>query len=128
LRYPPEHPDSSESIDLAFVITSDTTAAVDDAPDATPRVYGLGQNYPNPFGPTTTIRYEMPAKAHVQIAIYNVNGERVRVLVDGAKPPGHYTATWDGRNARGEVVASGVYFYRMTAGNFVGMRKIVFLR
>jgi gingipain R len=128
LRYPSEHPDSSESIDLAFVITHDTQAAIDDGPDVTPRTYSLGQNFPNPFGPSTTIHYEVPGTANVQIAVYNVKGEQVRVLVDGVKSAGRYAAAWNGTNARGETVASGVYFYRMTAGDFAGTKKLVFLK
>jgi flagellar hook assembly protein FlgD len=93
-----------------------------------PGTYQLHPNYPNPFNPTTTIRYDLPAAQDVKIVIYNVRGERVRVLVDRHQAPGRHEAAWDGRNSRGESVASGVYLYRIVAGEFVRTRKMTLLK
>jgi hypothetical protein len=128
LRYPLGHPYEFESADLAFVITGDTTGTGIGDPGTTPGNFKLGQNYPNPFNPTTTIRYEVPERVRVTMAIYNVAGERVRVLVNEQKPQGRHFTTWNGRNDAGESVASGVYFYRMQAGSFVQAKKLVFLK
>jgi hypothetical protein len=94
-----------------------------------PAVYDLGQNYPNPFNPTTTIDYQVPAPGGpVSISIYNVRGQRVATIVDATKPPGYHKVTWDGRNARGISVASGVYFIQMKATGFVKTKKLLMLK
>jgi hypothetical protein len=64
----------------------------------------------------------------VHITIFNVMGQRIATLVDAHKPPGHYTATWDGRNAQGQRVATGVYFYRLRIGSFSSVKKMVLLK
>ncbi len=98
-----------------------------------PKVFELNQNYPNPFNPSTTITYGIPFVSDVTIEIYNVLGQRVRVLVSENQMPAYYEAVWDGRNNLGSPVASGVYVYRMVAsGNngesFVQTRKMLFVR
>ena len=87
-------------------------------------------NYPNPFNPETWIPYQLTTESDVRITIYNVRGSVVRVLVLGHQPAGFYmsrsrAAYWDGRNAFGESVASGVYFYTLTAGDFTATRKML---
>jgi hypothetical protein len=79
-----------------------------------PTVFALRANRPNPFNPTTQIAYEVPQAAHVTLVIYNLLGQEVVRLVDELRAPGRYTVTWNGRNAQGLAVASGVYIYRMT--------------
>ncbi|NOQ96989.1 MAG: T9SS type A sorting domain-containing protein [Calditrichae bacterium] len=101
--------------------------------DRLPRVYELNQNYPNPFNPSTTIRYALPFISEVSLEIYNVLGQRVRVLVSDNKVPGYYETRWDGRNDFGSAVASGIYVYRMVARgsnseSFVQTRKMLFVR
>ncbi len=98
-----------------------------------PRAFALGQNYPNPFNPQTVIRYDIPERAGegvgVNIDIFNIHGQLVKSLVDEVKAPGSYTAQWDGRNDRGAAVSSGIYFYRIKAGDeFVSTRKMVLLK
>ena len=88
----------------------------------------LGQNYPNPFNPTTSISYSVGAVSQVQLAVYDVRGALVRTLVNEPKQPNVYRVTWDGRNSEGHRVASGVYFYRLTAGEFQTTRKMVLLK
>ena len=88
----------------------------------------LDQNRPNPFNPTTVIGYAIPIESRVRIAVYDLNGRLVRVLVDEVRPPGEHDAVWDGRNEKGLFVGSGVYFCRMEAGSFNETRKLVVLK
>ncbi len=92
------------------------------------RSYGLGQNYPNPFNPWTTISYQLPERVFVSLKVYNVLGELVRTLQEGKRPAGRHTVQWDGEDNSGRFVASGVYFYRITAGNFSKTGKMLLIR
>ncbi len=94
----------------------------------TPLAYRLAQNYPNPFNPTTTIRFDIREKGQVSLRIYNVAGQLVRTLVDGELDAGSYAEDWNGLNDEGSKVASGVYFYRLEAGVFESVKKMVLLR
>ena len=85
-------------------------------------------NYPNPFNPSTAIRYGLQEPAHVSLRVYDSPGRLVRFLVDEAMPSGIHTAVWDGRNSAGREVASGVYFFRMSAGHFEVTRKMTLVR
>ena len=96
--------------------------------EETPLVFRLSQNYPNPFNPATSIDYSITGKAIVELAVYDVSGRRVRTLVSERQLPGFYTAVWDGRNDGGRPVASGVYFYRLSAGRDSGVKKMIVLR
>ena len=95
-----------------------------------PKETVLLANYPNPFNPETWIPYQLSESAEVTLRIYAVNGILVRTLALGQMPAGIYqsrsrAAYWDGRNAVGERVASGLYFYTLTAGNFTATRKML---
>ena len=96
----------------------------------TPKETSLLPNYPNPFNPETWIPYQLAEPADVTVSIYSVNGELVRRLTLGHQPVDVYTsrsraAYWDGKNALGEPVASGLYFYTLTAGDFTATRKML---
>jgi trimeric autotransporter adhesin len=93
-----------------------------------PQSYALDANYPNPFNPTTTIRYHLPESASVSLTIYDMTGRRVRQLVSGTLDAGIHTASWDGSNESGALVASGVYFYRIEAGSFVQTRSMTLVK
>jgi hypothetical protein len=95
-------------------------------PDA--RAYCLAQNFPNPFNPSTTIRYDVKTKGLVTIRLYDVAGRLVRTLVNEVKDSGSFSATWDGRNNLGAAAASGIYFCKMEAGDWSATEKIVLLR
>jgi CSLREA domain-containing protein len=97
-------------------------------PAALPASFQLLQNYPNPFNPTTTIRYTLPQQTNVTIAIYNVLGQEVTRLVDGVQPQGYHETSWNGRNGNGLSVSSGIYFYRMKAGDFVEIKKMILMK
>ncbi len=95
---------------------------------ALPGAFALSQNYPNPFNPTTSIAYEVPTPGRATVAVYNVLGQQIRTLAQGPHEAGSYRVTWDGRDASGTPVASGVYLYRMTAGAFVQTRAMMLLK
>jgi len=88
----------------------------------------LEQNYPNPFNPTTTIAYSIATESTVQLRVFDVRGAMVTTLVNEKQPPGGYRVTWDGVSDSRHAVASGIYFYRLTAGDFSATRKMVLLR
>lgn len=93
-----------------------------------PIVASLAQNQPNPFNPTTTIRYTLSEQQSAALTIHDVNGRLVRTLVDEVQSHGQHEATWDGRDDRGQGVSSGVYFYRLQAGKLTMTRKMVLLK
>ena len=116
-------PYQSEIIELA----NSPLTAVDEKP-VTPRRFRLLQNFPNPFNPTTTIQYEIPKQERVTLEIYDVLGQRVATLVNGMLQPGEYSAVWRGTNNEGIHVATGVYFYRLRAGDFLSVKKMLLLK
>ena len=93
-----------------------------------PLTFDLAQNYPNPFNPTTTISYRLAQQGEITIHIYNILGQRVRILVDAIQPAGAYRVQWKGVDDRGLAVSSGVYIYRMKAAEFVKVKKMLFLK
>jgi hypothetical protein len=99
-----------------------TATGVDDE-QLLPKEFVLEQNYPNPFNPTTVIRYSIPIESHVRLQVYNMLGVEVATLVNESKSPGVYTIELDASS-----LPSGVYFYRMNAGNFVQTRKFMLVR
>ena len=96
--------------------------------DNQPFRFELGANYPNPFNPSTTIRYSIKEQTKVELRVYNSLGQEIRTLVNSIETPGIRTIVWDGKNQRGSYVASGVYFYRLKAGSFVKTRKMLYLK
>jgi hypothetical protein len=93
-----------------------------------PTEFNLEQNYPNPFNPETMIKFSLKEDSRVTLRIYNVLGQTVRTLVDEEKPAGEYAIPWNGKNEANEDVASGVYFYRIKAGNYESVRRMTLLR
>jgi hypothetical protein len=96
--------------------------------DEVPRTFALRQNAPNPFNPITTIAYQLPSDAHVKIDVFNIAGKLVRTLVNAEQEAGVKSVKWDGMNANGEKVASGIYMYRMEAGDFTSRKMMVLLK
>jgi hypothetical protein len=90
-----------------------------------PLAYKLKQNYPNPFNPETTIQYQLPEAGEVRLEIYNILGQKVVSLVREFKKAGYYQVSWNGKTPSGESAASGIYFYRLEAGNFVAIKKML---
>jgi hypothetical protein len=93
------------------------------ATDQIPTVFSLGQNKPNPFNPVTEIQFGLPTDSHVRLVIYNVTGQKVTTLVDEHRQAGMHTVIWNGSSA-----ASGIYFYRLEAGDFVETKKMMLIK
>ncbi|MCI0596633.1 MAG: multicopper oxidase domain-containing protein [candidate division Zixibacteria bacterium] len=85
-------------------------------------------NYPNPFNPETQISFRLPNAGKVDLRIFNLLGQEVRRLVSGEKTAGEHTVRWDGRDAAGELVASGIYFYRLETPGFKATKRMLFLK
>ena len=101
--------------------------AIKDA-EALPTIFKLDQNFPNPFNPETTIRFQLPLAEHVVVEIYNINGQRIRTLVNDQRAAGYYSLIWNGQNDSGLRVSTGLYFVRMKAGGYVHTVKMSFLK
>jgi hypothetical protein len=113
--------------------TDSILVSVPDAPtNEIPASYSLSQNYPNPFNPSTEISYGLPEQSDVRLSIVDLLGQEVRRLVDGVQSAGNHIVTWDGTNASGQVLASGIYFYNLEAragsNRFTDVKKMLLLR
>jgi len=95
---------------------------------AVPTVFALHQNSPNPFNPTTSIKYDMPKAGDVQIAVFNVLGQRVTDLVNGYQEAGSHEVVWNGKDDGGSSVASGIYFYRIKTSEFSDTKKMLLMK
>jgi len=110
---------------VRIVVVGDSVATAGDSP---PPATSLQQNYPNPFNPATSIAFTLAEPGHATIEIFDVGGRRIRTLVRQWYGAGSHVAGWDGRDHDGRSVASGVYFYRLTAGSASESRKMVLAR
>ena len=113
---------------INLVIMNGTTDVDDDPLGTLPGDFALHPNRPNPFNPSTAIRYDLPEQARVEITVYNMIGQVVRTLVDRHVSPGQHEVIWDGCDDTGHPVSSGLYLYRMTAGDFTQSRKMLLLK
>ena len=93
-----------------------------------PDVFALHNNYPNPFNPVTNITYDIPEVAEVRLDIYNVAGQKVRTLTQGHHEPGRYRIQWNATNDFGQQLSSGMYIYRIVAGDFVSVKKLILMK
>ena len=102
-----------------------------------PKEFTLGQNFPNPFNPTTTIPFNVPVVPNardatgltsVSVEIFNILGQLVQTLVDDEMQPGYYKANWDGLNSAGYSVGTGIYLYRVRVGGHLQVRKMTLLK
>jgi hypothetical protein len=98
-----------------------------------PTTFSLNQNSPNPFSSETTVQYGLPKQSHVTLEVFNLRGERVRLLTNGVQEPGHHAVRWDGTDAAGQRVGSGVYLCRMIARSaggraFMQSREMLLVR
>lgn len=116
--------------DAAQAAWDDFIVSVEPLSSATvPRQFALDQNYPNPFNPATEISYSLPRPAEVRLEIFNLLGQKVRSLLQHEKQAaGRYTVFWDGRDDCGRSAASGIYLYRITAGDFIRTMKMTLLK
>jgi hypothetical protein len=103
-------------------------SAVEDEPVAAIRSFALHQNHPNPFNPETTIRFDLPATSDVSVKVFNLIGEEVLTLVDSRLLAGSHELRWQGIDAQGRQVGSGIYFLRVSAGTQASVRKMMVVR
>ncbi len=94
----------------------------------TPDAFGLFQNHPNPFNPETEISYDLPNDAYVILTVFNVIGQKVKTLVDESQNAGHKSVRWGGKDDNGNRVSSGVYFYRIQAGEYSQTKRMVLVK
>jgi hypothetical protein len=90
-----------------------------------PKTLALYANYPNPFNPTTTIAFDLPASGKVKLEIFNILGQRVKVLADSELPPGHYQYIWNTKTEDGQSLAAGIYFYKLQSGERTIVKKMI---
>jgi hypothetical protein len=112
---------------LTLVINSGSDVE-DDNSSVLPEDFVLRQNHPNPFNSSTLIEYSLPNAARVTVEIFNLLGQRIRSLVNGEQTVGYHAVEWDGRSDSGHEMATGVYFYRVTAGDHVEVKKMLLLK
>jgi hypothetical protein len=112
----------------AFTTELLTDVKDDEQGSIIPEKFELRQNYPNPFNPVCNIEYALPRSSHVTLSIYNILGQKVRMLVDEYQSAGYKSIQWDGRDNLGREVTSGIYFYRIEAGDFVQAKRMVLIK
>ena len=130
--YPKEH-EIELTTEMALGMGADDTLMPLQLPERVrlvvpPQAFRLMQNVPNPFNPATAIAFELPEAIDVELAIYNLVGQRVRILVREFRPAGRYQVEWDAKDDLGRDVSSGVYFYRFQAGDFGATRRMLLVR
>ena len=103
-------------------------AIVEEDESNVPLSFSLKQNFPNPFNSETVMEYFLPKESQVKITIYNLLGQRVKTILDQRESAGHKRVIWDGKNEKGETLSSGIYFYRIEAGEFAQAKKMVLLK
>jgi hypothetical protein len=128
-------PDTLVPPEIQFVPHWTGKVVVKDVSDVTviegstlPGTFSLSQNYPNPFNPITQINFEIPARSHVTLTVFNILGQEVATLVDEELASNRYVVDWDGRSDGGNKVASGVYFYKLVADDFSETKKMLLLK
>jgi hypothetical protein len=122
---------SGEFLEVKGNLVSAELATVEGVPvklNLTPAKFALAQNFPNPFNLATQVEFSLPAPSQVKLEIYNVMGQLVRTLVDRQLPAGYHKVIWDGRNDAGVATASGVFFYKLRAGDLTETKKMMMLK
>ncbi|MFQ5865621.1 MAG: S8 family serine peptidase [bacterium] len=120
--------DLRANADAAQALWDGVITAIEEPVPVLPTEFSLKQNFPNPFNPTTFIRYEIAKDSEVELTIYNLLGQKIRTLVNERQNAGFYSIQWEGKNEAGMPVSSGVYLYRLKAGDFTVSREMVLLR
>ncbi|MDO8556964.1 MAG: T9SS type A sorting domain-containing protein [Candidatus Jorgensenbacteria bacterium] len=110
-----------------FVTVLPTKVAPDEGREL-PIEFAFKQNYPNPFNPSTTIEFTLPRSSFVRLVVYNIVGQKVRTLINESANPGSYSMVWNGLDDFGRQVSSGIYIYRIEAGDFMEVRKMTFMK
>jgi flagellar hook assembly protein FlgD len=111
-----------------FDIIEGKAVSIQDENDTRPTYFELSQNYPNPFNASTSIRFHLNKADHVKLEVYNMNGEKVKTLVNQRKGPGTYVSRWDGKNEYNRHVATGLYYCRLEYGSLTESKKMIYLK
>ncbi|RPJ36380.1 MAG: T9SS C-terminal target domain-containing protein, partial [Planctomycetaceae bacterium] len=111
-----------------IIFATDRILSVNSREERRPTAVLLHQNYPNPFNPSTMIEFEIPQRTHVSLKVFDIIGREVATLVNETLSAGYYRRPFHARSSRGEELASGIYFYRLQAGDNVQTRKFVLVR
>jgi flagellar hook assembly protein FlgD len=112
----------SSSISVTVVVVASKSKEV------LPETFSLSQNYPNPFNPETIIKYTLPEDCHVELTLYNVLGQKVETLVDEYQSAGYRMIRWNGRDAEGNEMSSGLYLYKIKTAKYSETKKMILLR
>jgi hypothetical protein len=121
------HSHRKDSLPYLEIITSPTSVE-DVGNENTHKSFSLGQNFPNPFNSKTLFQFELPTSARVNIAIYNIRGERVKTLLDAIKQAGTYMVEWDATNQFGKTVSSGIYLYQLRTKDFSETKRLLYMK
>jgi hypothetical protein len=122
-------PDGANSTSTKSTFTVQVVTALDDLPaNSLPKEYALHKAYPNPFNPTTTITYDLPKNGNIKLKIFDPTGQEVKTLINGYESAGSHAISWDGTNANGTIVASGIYMYRLEANGQMLSNKVIFIK
>ena len=105
-----------------------TSVEQDNTTKQIPTSYELFQNYPNPFNPTTQIEYQITSAGHVEVQVFNINGELIKTLTNAELSAGKYSVCWNGKDKNNNSVASGIYIYRVMSGNSILSKKMLLLK
>ncbi len=115
--------DFTFGLESELTLVRGTIVSTDEPAEDLPRTYELHQNYPNPFNPATTIAYDLPAKAHVRLIVFDIFGREIATLIDRIQSPGRYDVSFEA-----EDLASGLYLYRIEAGDFQTVRRMMLVK
>ena len=122
------NPTLSDTTCFDLTVRDSIIVDIDNSSNQIPATFYISANYPNPFNPTTTIRFQIPKLVNVNIEVFNILGQKVRTLVNSRLAPGYYEINWDGTNEIGEAISSGTYIYIIQAEDFMRSRKMVLLK
>jgi len=114
-----------DNVDAANAAYNPSSPVSDNSPV---KLFRLAQNHPNPFNPSTSIKYSVAREGHVELGIYDLSGRLIRTLVSETRGSGDYTVTWDGKNVSGGGVPSGMYFYKFSSGGESTSRKMTLVK
>ena len=123
-----ETPIDGWGVDISYPGVLDVATAIEKDESVIVKNFELGNNYPNPFNPTTNIKFSIPVQSNVQLTIYNTLGQKIIMLVNEQISSGQYTATWNGTSAGGAKVSSGVYFYELKTDDFASVKKMLLVK
>jgi len=115
--------DKTDTVNTTTSIKVEDVVSISRVGTGIPEDYSLGNNYPNPFNPTTTIRYGLPQKSKVKISVYNVNGNLIETILNTEKEAGYHRTVWEANG-----LSTGVYFYRIQADNFTEVKRCIFMK